>query len=105
MNRDSNISSTGAWGANDQVTVTGWADEQVGGFVMVVLKVNCGGTPSASVASNGAVRITASGSGTDYYLTITLNVSTVDNWSIQVSTSGGSTYTFTKGTGGGGHKG
>lgn len=73
--------------------------------MVVVLQINCATQPTARTDTNGNAAITASGTGNTYYLSITLNTATLDNWSVQVGTSGGSTYTFTKGTGGGGHKG
>ena len=103
--RDSSqVTKTPANGAsNDSVTVSAWEDGTSGTNAVVVLQVNAGATPTASTDANGNISIQASGRGTNYYLSATLNSSDPNNWTVQVGTSGGSNYQFKKGSGGGGH--
>ncbi len=101
----SQVTKSPANGAsNDSVTVSAWEDGTSGTNAVVVLQVNAGATPTASTDASGNISIQASGRGNNYFLSATLNSSDPNNWTVQVSTSGGSTYTFTKGNGGGGHK-
>ena len=90
-------------GANDSVTVNASEDGTSGGKAVVVLMVNSDGKSTVSVDSKNVVQLTASGSGTNMYITITMTASDPNNWTVNVNTTGGSTYTFKKGNGGGGH--
>ncbi len=106
MNKDGGDVTTSRTktGTNDTVTVGPWEDgTNTSRNVQVVLQVNAAAGARATVDSrSGSVTLTASGTGTVQYLVITLNSSDPNNWSVTVNTSGGSEYTFTKGSGGGG---
>lgn len=100
--------STTKQGGNDKVTVVACEDgndSTPARNAVVVLQISSDGKSTATPNSTtGAVTLTATGSGTKMYLMCTLNTSDSGNWTVYVNTSGGSTYTFTKGNGGGGHK-
>lgn len=89
-------------GANDSVTVNASEDGTSGGKAVVVLMVNSDGKSTVSVDSKNVVQLTASGSGTNMYITINMTASDPNNWTVNVNTTGGSTYKFVKGSGGGG---
>lgn len=100
--------TTDRTGTNDTVVVSITEDTTTssGGktYAQVILKINADdGARIALDPRTGGVTVTASGSGTDQYSTLTLNTADPNNWTVQVGTSGGSGYTFTKGGGGGGH--
>ena len=86
-------------GEGDKVTVDAFEDGDEGTNEIVVLEVNCDGRASASPQRDGSVLLTASGSGVTEYLKLELDQSDPDNWSVTVNTSGGSSYTFKKGSG------
>ena len=90
-------------GTNDSVAISPSEDGTSNRNVVVVLEVNANAGATASV-EGGNVKLTASGSGTLQYLSVTLNSSDSGNWTVYVNTSGGSNYNFVKGNGGGGHK-
>ncbi len=100
--------STTKQGSNDTVTVAACEDgndSTPSRNAVVVLQISSDGKSTASVNSTtGAVTLTATGSGTKMYIVVTLNTSDSGNWTVYVNTSGGTNYTFTKGSGGGGHK-
>lgn len=87
----------------DNVSVNPYQDGTKGTSAQVVLKVNSDGKSTARVDSKNVVQLTASGSGTDMYLTVGMSASDPNNWTVNLQTSGGTTYQFTKGNGGGGH--
>lgn len=100
----SSVSKNGTTAAGDTVTVNAYQDGTSGSSAVVVLQVNSNGRSTASVdKTTGIVTVNATGSGITMYLSVTLNSSDTGNWTVYVNTSGGSTYTFTKGRGGGGH--
>ncbi|MBK6754154.1 MAG: hypothetical protein IPG69_11320 [Flavobacteriales bacterium] len=90
-------------GVNDTVTVSASEDGTNAGKTVVVLLVNSDGKSTVSVDAKNVVQLTASGSGTNMYITINMSASDPNNWTVNVNTTGGSTYTFKKGNGGGGH--
>ncbi len=94
-------------GSNDTVTVNITEDttrtENGKTNAQVVLKINADRGATVGLDGRGGVTVNASGSGTDQYSTLTLNTADPNNWTVNVGTSGGSTYVFKKGGGGGGH--
>ncbi len=90
-------------GVNDNLTVDAFEDGMNGRNAQVVLKVSSDGRATASVDANNNPYITGNGGSSVQYLLVNLNSSDPDNWTINVGTSGGSTYVFKKGKGGGGH--
>lgn len=72
---------------------------------VVVLRVSVSGTPTVSTnPTTGVVSLTASGTGTTAFLLCEIDTPNPNNWSVNLVTSGGTTYKFQKGTGGAGRK-
>lgn len=96
--------TTSKQGTNDTVSVDACEDgTDSNRNAVVVLKVDSNGRSTARVDGSGNVYLDASGSGIASYMSVTLNSSDPNNWTVQVGTSGGSNYQFKKGNGGGGH--
>ena len=84
------------------MTVNAYQDGTSASKAQVVLKVNSDGKSTVSVDKNNVVQLSASGSGTDMYLTVGMTASDPNTWTVNLKTTGGSTYKFQKGNGGGG---
>ncbi|HMC96947.1 MAG TPA: hypothetical protein VKG92_04805 [Flavobacteriales bacterium] len=90
-------------GTNDSVTVDAiQAGNTPGHDAVTVFKVTASDRVSTGV-DKGNVILTATGGSNTTYLSVVLNQADPANWTVNVNTSGGSNYTFTKGNGGGGH--
>lgn len=92
-------------GTNDEVSLEAWEDgmDPKTGKAVVVLKVGSSGNSTASVNGKGNVKLKAQGKSERSYLSVTLDSSDHNRWSLQVDTSGGTIYVFAKGQGGADH--
>lgn len=70
----------------------------------LVLAINADSGASVNVQADGSVKITASAAKpTKQFVICQMNTADPGNWTLVAVTSGGSTYKYIKGGGGGGH--
>jgi hypothetical protein len=70
----------------------------------LVLQISADANPTVTVNADGSITLTATAnSPTTQYVVCQMNTIDPGNWTLPVRTSGGSTYRYIKGTGGGGH--
>ena len=101
-NNDVVVKQTNRRGEGDRVAIQCEEDAvNSNGNVVIVLYVNSNGGATASIQEDRSIRLDATGGGLNEYLEVELNQSDPNNWTVNLNTSGGSSYTFKKGSGGG----
>ncbi len=100
----SSVTKTSTAARGDTLTVDAFQEGSDGkGNAVVVLKIGSDGRATVSKDASGNWVITGTGGSSVQYVSIVLGSSDPTNWDVSIGTSGGSTYRFRRGGGGGGH--